>query len=114
MATSVSDIICEKVDDIILLVSEEDGSDTYYKLDPLTVNKLVRIHDKKFGFYANGISCDDNSVYMDADITTFLQKFRHGRYTSKWKDIAQLITVVEVLDLDARCLPYNYCVFLHH
>lgn len=109
MATSVTDTVCENFNDIILLVSEEDGSDTYYKLDPSTVNKLVRIHDKQFGFYANNISCDDNSVYMDTDIINLLQKFRHGRYTSKWKDIAELITVVE-----ARCLPYNYCVFLHH
>lgn len=114
MAITLNDSVCENVDDIILLVSEEDGSDTYYKLHPSKANKLVRVHDKKFGFYANGISCDDNSVHMDSDIITFLQKFRHGRYTSKWKDIAELISVVEVVDISVRCLPYNYCVFLHH
>lgn len=109
--------ICEKeptVSDVILLVSEEDGSDTYYKLHSNTTNMLIRIHNKRFIFSANTVASDDNSVHMDSEITNFLETFRHGRYTTKWKNFAELIQVIEVADDDARCLPYNYCVSLRH
>lgn len=106
--------ICENLNDIILLVSEDDGFDNYYKLNPITSNILIRVHDKKFGFHSNGVFCDDNSVHMDSEMIHFLRRFRRGRYTSKWSDIAELISVIENVDNSGRCLPYNYCMFLHH
>lgn len=107
------------MEQVILLVSEDDGSDTYYKL--LSSPILARIHNKKFGVYYNGLMennsnvvCDDNSVYMDDEIIKFLLKFYHGRYTSKWKDIAELFYVITDNGRDLICLPYDYNVFLHH
>ena len=97
---------------VTLLVSEDDDSDTYYRLSASHTVTLSRIHGKKFGFVAFNVACDDNLVTMDSGLISFLNKFRYGRYTTKWNDIAERIQVVE--NSDTRCFPYEYNVTFYH
>jgi hypothetical protein len=97
---------------VILLVSEEDGSDAYYRLSASHAVTLSRIHQKIFVFDTLVTTCKDDTVNMDLGLTIFLNRFRYGRYTSKWTDIAQQIKVVE--HTDARCLPHDYAVTFTH
>ena len=97
---------------IVLLVIEEDGSETYYRLSASHSVTLARVHAKKFMFEPSSIRCEDNSVNMDSGLSSFLNRFRYGRYTSKWNDIAEQIKVVEIND--TRCLPHEYWVTFSH
>ena len=116
-------------DNVILLVSEDDGSDTYYRISMQHGCLLARIHDKRFVCNVSritdsavdrtefdpvaDITSSDNSVYMDEDLSKFISKFRGGRYTQEWSDIASQLCVLDATNRD-RCLPYDYSVFLYH
>lgn len=97
---------------VTLLVSEEDGSETYYRLSTSHMVTLARIHAKKFKFDTSKITCDDNSVVIDTELGLFLNRFRYGRYTSKWSDIAEQIKTAEAKE--SRCLPHEYWVTFYH
>lgn len=101
-----------KANTVILLVSENDDTDTYYRLSASHTVTLSRIHQKTFLFHDSGIVCKDDSVNMDLGLVAFLNRFRYGRHTTKWVDIAERIKIVE--DNDIRCLPHDYSVSFSH
>ena len=98
---------------VTLLVHEDDdGSETYYQLSTSHALILSRIHAKQFKFNRSTITCDDNSVKMDTNLIAFLNRFRYGRYTTKWDDIAERLPGPKVGE--RRCLPHEYWVTLSH
>lgn len=98
------------LDHVVLLVSDDSATDRYYKLPASMINILIRIHGKGFGFYGNGVFCDTYPRVPSPELVKFVTKFYHHG----WEDIAQLIEEININDDHARCLNYNYSVFLHH
>ena len=101
------------MESVILIVSEEDGSTTYYRLSSRFISTLKYITGHTFTFQLNGISCGDKSVYVGPDIDKFLRKFRHGRYTRDWNDTAERIKILESGEYQV-CMPDTYEIFLNH
>ena len=97
---------------VTLLVFEDDGSETYYRLTASHKLTLSRIHAKKFKFTTPRITCDDHSINVDIELASFLHRFRYGRYTLKWEDIAERIKTIEADEI--RCLPHEYWIELYH
>jgi len=95
---------------VILLVSEEDGAEAYYRLSASHDFMLSRIHAKKFKFEPLGITCDDSSFHVDAELSSFLHRFRYGLYTAKWNDIAERLKSSK----EPPCLPHEYWVTFYH
>lgn len=97
----------------ILLVSEEDGSETYYRVSIFHTDLLAHINGNTFVFTtSNGISCSNPQIKVDRSITDFVSKFRYGKYTTNWRDIANRIQIVEAMD--CRCLNHDYSISFTH
>lgn len=99
---------------VILLVSEEDGSATYYRLSSCHTEMLSKINNNNFQFFYNKIICENKLLNIDDEMYIFLQKFRHGKNTFKWGEIAKKICTIEITEPTAVCLSYDYSIFLHH
>lgn len=102
-----------KMESVILIVSEEDGSTTHYRLSSRYISTLKYINGHTFTFQLNGIFCNDKSIYVSPDIDKFLSKFRHGRYTRDWNDIAERIKILESGEYQV-CMPDTYEISLNH
>ncbi|CAH6419711.1 Hypothetical protein HVR_LOCUS787 [uncultured virus] len=101
--------------EVILLVTTDDGLDTYYNIDSSYIMTLIRIHNKGFGFYANGIFSDNGLTDVDHGLNNFLDKFYHYN-GGRWKDIATKIKTIKHFP-GLGCVatdPHDYHVFLHH
>lgn len=127
---------------IILQVDEEDASHTYYRLKSADIALLNTINGKKFMFiYVSGKSfslpysgfhkdikyinpipgiVETNDLehvgpeVTDPVIINFLGKFRHGKDTTNWDDIAEIIQIINYNDNIACCPASNYSIFLTH
>ena len=97
---------------VILFVSEDDGSEAYYRLSASHTLTLSRVNGKRFKFMSQRIVCDDASLTVDMELGSFLHQFRYGRYTAKWDNIAQRIDTSN--GEESRCLPYDYSISLYH
>ena len=100
---------------VILVVSEEDGSDTYYELKSTYIPLLERIHHRIFEFRSDGIHCRDKSIKMDKELNNFLSRLRHGRYTSDWSDISTRLLVNNMMEESSSiCLRSEYSIIFAH
>ena len=73
-----------------LIVHEDDGSISYYIINNKYLNILRTIDGHMFMILYNGTICKDKNFKMTNEIEDFVTKFRHGRYTKEWIDIAKL------------------------
>ena len=108
-------------DRVILLISEEDASDTYYELSSIYIPMLNNIHDRMFIFGTFGIQCTEKyqttwktKTVIDEELINFIQKFRHGKFTDKWNNVAKMLEIINITDEHPRCIIHDYFTFFTH
>lgn len=97
----------------ILLVREDDGSETYYEIFSNKVDILTYINDSIITFTSPNILCNGKSL-LNQKIVDFISKFRYGRHHNEWKILAKQLYSYDIIYKPKVSLCYDYSVFLNH
>lgn len=107
------------MNEVIFCVSEEDATETFYKISSYYRNILDKITNKNFGFYYSPIlpsveiTSDDKALEITPEIANFLHKFRNGKYNKNWTEIANFMYRIDTISSEV-CHYSDYYIFLHH
>lgn len=93
----------------ILLVSDESSTVTYRIIKNIDTT-LKYIDGRTFYFTSVDVKCPDPDFLMTPDITTLVKKFRYGKFTRDWFDVAECIKIED--SPSSHCLPGTYQIFI--
>lgn len=95
----------------ILLVIDGEFTITYRIIKNIE-NTLKYIDGKKFVVRGENITCEESGFLMTPDIVNYIKKFRHGRHTNDWVDIAERISIQKYVT--EMCPANTYQITIIH
>ena len=96
---------------IVLIVHEANSPSSAYRMCQKFVPTLEYINGQTFKFHYDNITCDDKSIMITHDISKLLRKFKAGRFTIDWNDIAERINIFED-ESPSICISDTYEIFI--